>query len=56
MTNFLLNAEGAKVTQKSQKKPERIKNGFFCVFCEISAPSAFKKDRTPANLLTGERE
>jgi hypothetical protein len=33
------NAEGAKETQKAQKKS--FKGMFFCAFCGSSAPSAF---------------
>ncbi len=41
MKNGQPNAEVAKVTQKSQKKPEEISMDFFCDFCEIFATSAF---------------
>jgi len=35
------NAEGAEISQKSQKSQEEISKGFFCDFCETFASSAF---------------
>jgi hypothetical protein len=41
MQGIFLNAEGAKVTQRTQKKA--VKNFlFFCALCESFASSAFK--------------
>jgi hypothetical protein len=41
-----LNAEGAKDSQRTQKKTKRIFMVFFCVLCVTFAPSAFKTLQT----------
>ena len=48
----ILNAEGAKDSQRAQKMQKKIGLVFFSVLCEPFAPSAFKTESAPVFIAT----